>query len=157
MTNSETGEVKYSVRPKTTRYPYTGLFFLKNKDPDNYVLHKDFLFYSILSLYLFLVWYLVTMFMNYDFIAKTNEGSISWYFAVISAFSLVTVFTMSLYGKIPNVYPLLGLGFSLLLVSMSVLIFNYQKNEIDRGFENDPVQLSYMFLILYSFISFFIC
>ena len=137
-------------------YPYSGIFFLKNHDPNNYVLHKDFLFYSILSLYLFLLWYYVNVFRNYDFMVKTNEGGISWYFAVISLAALSGVLFLSLTRRINNVYPILGLGYSLLLISMAVLMFNYEKNEIDRGFENDPVQLAYIFLILYSFISFFI-
>jgi hypothetical protein len=142
---------------KIPHYPYSGIFFLKNHDPSNYVLHKDFIFYSILSLYLFLTWYYVNIFRNYDFMIKTNEGGISWYFSVISLTALATVFFLSFTQRINNIYPLLGLGYSLLLLSMAILIFNYEKNEIDRGFENDPVQLAYIFMILYSFISFFIC
>lgn len=138
-------------------YPYSGIFFLKNHDPNNYVLKKDFLFYSILSLYLFLFWYYVNVFRNYDFLIRSDEGGVAWYFSVISLGALMAVLGLSFFKRIQNIYPLLGLGYSLLLVSIAVLIFNYEKNEIDRGFENDPVQLAYIFLVLYSFISFFIC
>ena len=142
---------------KIPYYRHAGIFYLKNHDPNNYVLNKDFLYYSILSLYLFLIWYYVNVFRNYDFMIKTDEGGIAWYFSVISLCALTTVLFLSMTKRINNIYPLLGLGYSLLLISMAVLIFNYEKNEIDRGFENDPVQLAYIFLILYSFISFFIC
>jgi len=137
-------------------YPYTALFFLKNQDPYNYVLYKDFFFYSIIATYVFLVWYYVTVMMNYNFMTKTNQGSISWYFALLSAVSLFIVATFGMLYTTKNFYPLLGLSFTLVLISIGLTVFSFQTNEIDRGFENDPVQLGYIFLILYSFVSFFI-
>jgi len=142
--------------PRRMTYPYGGLFFLKNKDPNNYILHREFFFYSILALYLFMLWYLANIFKNYDFLIRTNEGGVVWYFSVFSFAALMMVLAVSIFYASQNVYPLLGLGYSLLLVGMAVLLFNYQKNEIDRGFEHDPVQNAYIFLILYAFVSFFI-
>lgn len=137
-------------------YPYAALFFLKNQDPYNYVLYKDFFFYSIIAVYLFLVWYYVTVFMNYNFMTRTNEGGVAWYFALFSAVSMFLVGTVGMMYTTKNFYPLLGLGFSLVLISVALTIFTFQMNEIDRGFENDPVQLGTIFLVLYSFVSFFI-
>jgi hypothetical protein len=145
-------EIQYRVQ----EHPYSRLFFLKNRDPSNYVLSKDFFFWSIMGLYLFLLWYFVLIFENYPFLIRTNEGGVVWYFTLISAAALFLVFMFAYYQKARNIYPLLGLGYTLLLLSMVVLVFNYEKNEINRGFEHDPVQVAYIFLILYSFVSFFL-
>lgn len=141
---------------RVVEHPYSRIFFLKNRDPSNYILSRDFFFWSIIALYLFLIWYYVLIFKNYEFLNMINEGGVVWYFSLVSAIALFTVTMYGFYQKINNVYPLLGLGFSLLLMSMVVLVFNYQKNEIDRGFEHDPVQIAYVFLVLYAFVAFFL-
>jgi hypothetical protein len=145
---------------RVQEHPYSRIFFLKNRDSANYVLNKDFFFWSIIGLYLFLIWYYVLIFKNYEFLNRVtphnNEGGVIWYFSAISAFCLFFVMLFGYYQKISNVYPLLGLGYSLLLISMGVLFFTFNRNEIERGFENDPVQVAYVFLLLYSFVSFFL-
>lgn len=151
-TNSEKEVIK-----RRPFYPYASLFFLKNQDPNNYVLYKDFFYYSIWGVYLFLIWYYVTTMMNYNFMTRSDQGAVAWYFSLISIVSMFIVGTFGMWFTTRNFYPLLGLGFSLILISMALTIFTFEKNEIDRGFENDPVQLAYVFLILYSFVSFFIC
>lgn len=150
------GPIIYRVQ----EHPYSRMFYLKNRDPANYVLSKDFFFWSIVSLYLFLIWYYVLIFKNYDFLNQgttlNNEGGLVWYFSLVSAVCLFFVVVYGYYQKMKNVYPLLGFGFSLLLTSMGLLIFNFRSNEVDRGYENDPVQIAYTFLLLYAFISFFL-
>ena len=141
---------------RVQEHPYSRLFFLKNRDPANYVLSKDFFYWSIITLYLFLIWYFVLIFENHNFLSRTNEGGIVLFFSLVAAVCLFFVFMYGYYQKIRNVYPLLGLGYSLLLVSMGVLVFNFEKNEINRGFEHDPVQIAYTFLIVYSFVAFFL-
>jgi len=138
-------------------HPYGTLLFLKNKDPTNYVLYKDFFFYCIIGLYLFLVWYYIDVYRNYEFLTQTDEGGLVWYFSLISSISIFLSFLMKIFNKQKNFYPLLGLGFILLLTSFGILMFNFSVNEVEKGYENDPLQISYTFLLLYSFVSFFIC
>jgi hypothetical protein len=145
---------------RVVEHPYSRLFFLKNRDPSNYVLSRDFFFYSIVALYLFLLWYYALVFKNYNFLSRTDEGNSVWYLTLFSSVILLMVFSLSYLSPVKSIgnsiYPLLGLGYSLLLVSMIVLIYHFDKNEIDRGFEYDPVQISFAFLSTYSFVSFFL-
>ena len=149
-----------SVLLRVHEHPYSRIFYLKNRDPANYVLSKDFFFWSIISLYVFLLWYYVLVLKDYDYFERitkhTNEGLVIWYLALISAVCLGIVALFGYYQKAKGIYPLLGLGYSLLLTSMTVLVYTFRTNEIDRGFPNDPVQITYAFLLLYSFVSFFL-
>ncbi len=156
----EKPETERPILLRVQEHPYSRIFFLKNRDPANYVLSKDFFFWSIIALYIFLFWYYVLIFKNYDFLNRVtphnNEGGVIWYFSLVSAVCLFFVMMFGYYQKMKNIYPLLGMGYSLLLTSMGVLIFNFNANEIERGFEHDPVQITYIFLLLYAFISFFL-
>ena len=137
--------------------PYNEYFILTNSDPYNYVLYKDFFYYAIISIYIFLIWYFVTVFKNYEAMKITDIGEGAWWLTVVAGIGFLMVFFALLTNRDTYPYSLAGLAFVILLSSMGIIIFNFDRNEIDKGFENDPTQLSYAFLLVYSFVSYFIC
>ena len=137
--------------------PYSEYFVLTNSDPYNYVLYKDFFYYIIISIYLFVIWYFVTVFKNYDAMKITNLGQSAWWLAVVSASGFFLAILSILSNKDRYPYSLTGLAFIVLLISMATVVYNFDKDEIAKGFENDPTQIAYAFLISYSFVSYFVC
>ena len=130
-------------------------FFLRNRDPYNQVLHKDFYLYSILMIYIFYFWYLVAVFENEEYLDRSNYGKAVFGLstAVTVGSGLVILSMMANNYNYPN--NLAGIVFILLLISMGICLFNFDLKEIDPRFEKDPSSLSAAFLIAYSFVSYF--
>ena len=135
--------------------PNTRYFFLRNRDPKNQVLHKDFYLYSILMIYIFYFWYIVSVFENEEFLDRSNYGKAIFGIttAVAAGTGLVILSMIFNQYKYPN--DLAGIVFILLLISMGITLFNFDLREIDPRFERDPSSLSAAFLIAYSFVSYF--
>ncbi len=68
------------------------------------------------------------------------------------------LFLISVFNReSPQIYQLLGIIFILYLVNMGLVIFTFDRQEIDPRFEKDPCTIAYAFLLSYSFVNYFIC
>jgi len=139
---------------------YDSWFKLKNRDIRNYVVNKDFFLYAILASQIFAVWFLATIFENYTYIS-TSYGDWGKAITILNDIVIGLVgFLILIYlfnKESTQVFPLLGIVFILFLISMAMVIFTFDRNEIDPRFEKDPVNIAYCFLIAYSFVNYFIC
>ena len=137
--------------------PYSRYFKLRNKDPNNYVLFKDFYFYSIIAIYVFYFWFLASTLINYDKLEHNEHGTI---IIVLSIIILVGTFIVLLLGFINNKkfpYELSGIVFILFLVNIALVLYHYDKRDLDADYSQDPVSIGITFLILYAFVSYFTC
>ena len=139
---------------------YDSWFKLKNRDPFNYVNNKDFLFYGILASHVFFIWFIATVFENYEHIYH-NYGDWGKAITIINDIVIGLIgFLLLLWifdRKSTQIYPLLGIIFILYLVNLSMVIFTFDRHEIDPRYERDPTYIAYSFLISYAFVSYFIC
>lgn len=143
----------------STIHPYGKYFFMKNKDPYNYVLNKDFFFYAILAVYVFFFWVIASIYENYNYFMEVSTTG--------QAIAIVNNIVMGLVGFLilislinpnsPQIYPLGGIIFILFLINISLLVFSFDIREISPYFESDPIALSLAFLISYTFISYYLC
>ena len=135
-------------------------FKLKNRDPYNYVNNKDFLFYSILAVQVFFLWFIATIFENYEHIYN-NYGDIGKSITIINDVIMGLIgFLILVYflnKQSTQFYPLLGIIFVLYLVNMGLVIYTFDRQEIDPRFEKDPCTIAYAFLLSYCFVIYFIC
>lgn len=138
---------------------YDTWFKLKNRDPLNYVNNKDLLFYGVLAVHVFFIWFIASIFDNYDYLDTYNDiGKTVVILNNIVIASIGLLILIWLFNKNNNqIYSLLGIMFILYLVSMFLVIFNFDKGEIDSEFHKDPVAIAYSFLLIYSFVNYFIC
>jgi len=139
---------------------YDSWFKLKNRDPFNYVNNKDFLFYAIVASHVFFIWFIATVFENYqDFI--DHHGDLGQAITLLNDIVIGAIgFLLLLWifnRNSTQIYPLLGIIFILYLVNVGLVIFNFEKNEIDEHYSKDPVRIANSFLIAYAFVSYFIC
>lgn len=143
----------------STVHPYGKYFFMKNKDPYNYVLNKDFFFYAILAVYLFFFWLIVSIYENYDWLMEVSSTgqAIAIINNIVLALVGFLIFISLINPNSPQIYPLGGIIFILFLVNISLLIFTFDIREISPYFESDPIALSQAFLISYAFISYYLC
>ena len=111
--------------------PYSSYFQMTNKDPSNYVLFKDFYFYSILANYVFYFWFLVSVLLHYDDFTRTDYGTVVVVFDIIVIVGTFIVLALSVVNKDRFPYPLAGIIFILLLVELAVLFFYYDKRDLD--------------------------
>jgi len=137
--------------------PYSSYFQMTNKDPTNYVLFKDFYFYSILANYLFYFWFLVSVLLHYDDFKRTDYGTVVVVFDIIVIVGTFIVLALSVVNKDRFPYPLAGIIFILLLVELAVLFFYYDKRDLDPEYARDPVSIGISFLLAYAFVSYFTC
>jgi len=137
--------------------PYSSYFQMTNKDPTNYVLFKDFYFYSILANYLFYFWFLVSVLLHYDDFKRTDYGTVVVVFDIIVIVGTFIVLALSVVNKDRFPYPLAGIIFILLLIELAVLFFYYDKRDLDPEYARDPVSIGISFLLAYAFVSYFTC
>jgi hypothetical protein len=130
---------------------------MTNKDPSNYVLFKDFYFYSILANYVFYFWFLVSVLLHYDDFTRTDYGTVVVVFDVIVIVGTFIVLALSVVNKDRFPYPLAGIIFILLLIEFAVLFFYYDKRDLDPEYARDPVSIGISFLLAYAFVSYFTC
>tara|TARA_R110001632_G_scaffold5171_4_gene21111 strand:+ start:789 stop:1181 length:393 start_codon:yes stop_codon:yes gene_type:complete len=130
---------------------------MTNKDPSNYVLFKDFYFYSILANYVFYFWFLVSVLLHYDDFTRTDYGTVVVVFDIIVIVGTFIVLALSVVNKDRFPYPLAGIIFILLLVELAVLFFYYDKRDLDPEYARDPVSIGISFLLAYAFVSYFTC
>ena len=139
---------------------YDSWFKLKNRDPYNYVNNKDFLFYAILASHVFFFWFIATIFENYDHL-RDNYGDQGNAITIINDVIIGGIgflFLLWLINKnSEQIFSLLGIIFILYLVNIGLVVFNFDRNEIDPRYEKDPCYIAYSFLISYAFASYFIC
>jgi hypothetical protein len=139
---------------------YDGWFKLKNRDPLNYVNNMDYFFYAILFLHITFFWFIATIFDNYEHIYY-NYGD--WGKAITILNDIVIglvgllILTYLFNPKSKQIYSLLGIVFVLYLINMGMVIFSFDRHEIDPRFEKDPCYVAYMFLLSYAFVSYYIC
>lgn len=139
---------------------YDSWFKLKNRDPLNYVNNRDFLFYGILATHVFFIWFIATIFENYEHIYH-NYGDWGRAITIINDIVigligfLILIWIFDKTSK--QIYPLLGIIFILYLVNIAMVIFTFDRHEIDARYEKDPCYIAYSFLISYAFVSYFIC
>ena len=72
--------------------PLNNIFYLTNRDPNNYVLYKDIFIYSILGIYLFLFWYLISVLENYDTLILNEAGEAAWYITLLTSIGFGILF-----------------------------------------------------------------
>lgn len=153
MSNSE-NNVK-EVNNEIFSGPYTNLFVLRNRDPTNDVLYKEFYLYSIMMIYVFFFWYIVSVLDNYDYLVRTEKGTAVYYLTgFVAGCTLIAIMLYYLQNKYPS--SLFGIVFVLLLISMGICLFTFDVKQIDPRFEQDPSSLAVSFLLAYSFVSYFI-
>ena len=137
--------------------PYSSYFQMTNKDPANYVLFKDFYFYSILANYVFYFWFLISVLLHYDDFTRTDYGTVVVVFDIIVIVGTFIVLALSVVNKDRFPYPLAGIIFILLLIEFAVLFFYYDKRDLDPEYARDPVSIGISFLLAYAFVSYFTC
>mgnify|MGYP003652574904 CR=1 FL=1 len=137
--------------------PYSSYFQMTNKDPANYVLFKDFYFYSILANYVFYFWFLISVLLHYDDFTRTDYGTVVVIFDIIVIVGTFIVLALSVVNKDRFPYPLAGIIFILLLIEFAVLFFYYDKRDLDPEYSRDPVSIGISFLLAYAFVSYFTC
>lgn len=139
---------------------YDSWFKLKNRDPFNYVNNKDFLFYAIIASHVFFLWFIATIFENYQDLID-RHGDLGQAITIINDIVIGLVgFLIIIWffdGNSTQIYPLLGITFILYLVNVGLVIFNFDNNEIDGDYHKDPVRVANSFLLAYAFASYFIC
>ena len=139
---------------------YNEWFKLKNRDPTNYVINKDFFFYAILASHVFFFWFIATIFENYEHIYH-NYGDWGKAITIINDIVIGMIgflFLIFIFDRnSTQIYPLLGIIFILYLINMGMVIFTFDRQEIDPRFERDPTYIAYSFLISYAFVSYFMC
>lgn len=139
---------------------YDSYFKLKNRDPYNYVNNKDFFLYSILAVQIFFFWFIASIFQNYEYIYY-NYGDIGKTITILNDIIIgaiaFLIFIYFINKESPQIYPLLGIIFILYLINISLVIFTFDRQEIDSRYERDPCSIAYSFLIIYAFVSYFIC
>ena len=136
--------------------PINNIFLLTNRDPSNYVLYKDSFVYAVISLYVFLFWYIVSVLDNWDKLSLDETGEAILYLTILVSAGLF-IMLVSVLFKYEYPYSLGGIIFILLLISIGLVIFSYQTNELHTEYTKDPVRLGITFLLVYSFVSYFIC
>lgn len=143
----------------STLHPYGKYFFMKNKDPYNYVLNKDFFFYAILATYIFFFWVITAIYENYNWLMEVSSTGqvIAIINNIVLGFVVFLIFVSLINPNSPQIYPLGGIIFILFLVNISLLIFTFDIREISPYFEKDPIALSFAFLITYSFVNYYLC
>jgi TRAP-type uncharacterized transport system fused permease subunit len=139
---------------------YNDWFKLKNRDPYNYVNNKDFFFYAIIASHIFFFWFIASIFDNYEHIYY-NYGDWGKAITIINDIVIGLIgFLILIYifnRESNQIYPLLGIIFILYLINMAMVIFTFDRQEIDPRYEKDPTYIAYSFLISYAFVSYFIC
>lgn len=142
------------------RSVYDSWFKLKNRDPFNYVNNMDYFFYAILATQVFAVWFIATIFDNYEHIYH-NYGDMGKTITILNDIVIGLVGLLIIIAitnrKSQQIYPLLGIVFILYLVNMGLVIYTFDRQEIDPRFEKDPCNIAYAFLLSYAFVSYFIC
>ena len=143
----------------STIHPYGKYFFMKNKDPYNYVLNKDFFFYAILAVYLFFFWTIAAIYENYNYLMEvsTTGQTIAVINNIVIAMVGFLIFISLINPNSPQIYPLGGIIYILFLVNVALIIFTFDLREIDPFYEKDPVAVGLSFLIAYSFVSYYLC
>jgi uncharacterized protein YacL len=143
----------------TTVHPYGKYFFMTNKDPYNYVLNRDFFFYIIVSIYVMFFWVIASVYENMDYLNDANDVGqvITVLNNIITALTGFLILVSVFNPNNPHVYPLGGIIFILFLIMLGLIIFTFDRREVSPFFENDIVSLSMTFLLLYSFVSYYIC
>jgi len=135
-------------------HPYAKYFFLRNRDPYNDVLYKDFYLYSIFMIYIFYFWYIVATMENHEYLLMSTKGTAIYYITgFVAGLTLLLLMIMFIQKNYPN--NLAGIVFILLIISMSICLFTFDLYQIDPRFEKDPSSLAAAFLITYSFVSYF--
>jgi len=137
--------------------PYSSYFQMTNKDPSNYVLFKDFYFYSILATYVFYFWFLISTLIHYDDLKTTDQGLTIIVFSIIIIVGTFIVLGLSMVNKDRFPYPLAGIVFILLLIEFAILFYYYDKRDLDPEYSRDPVSIGISFLLAYAFVSYFTC
>jgi hypothetical protein len=139
---------------------YDEWFKMKNRDPFNYVNNKDFFFYAILSCQIFFFWFISTIFVNYEHIYN-NYGDWGKAITILNDIVIGMIgFLILIYffnRESTQIYPLLGIIFIIYLINMGMVIFTFDRHEIDPRFEKDPCYIAYAFLLSYAFVNYFIC
>ena len=137
--------------------PYSAYFQMTNKDPTNYVLFKDFYFYSIIANYLFYFWFLISVLLHYDQFKRTDEGNVIISFDIIVLVGTFIILALSLVNKDKFPYPLAGIIFIIFLVELALILYYYDKKDLDAYYARDPVSIAITFLLTYAFVSYFTC
>lgn len=137
--------------------PYSSYFQMTNKDPSNYVLFKDFYFYSILATYVFYFWFLISVLLHYDDLKTVDYGNAIIVFDIIVIVGTFIVLGLSMVNKDRFPYPLAGIVFILLLIEFALLFYYYDKRDLDPEYSKDPVSIGITFLLAYTFVSYFTC
>ena len=140
-----------------SKSPFGKYFQIKNKDPDNVVLYKNFYFYSILGVYLFYFWYLFSVLINFNTLKNDNRGTFIYVNAIISLIGTLLVLLLAIYNKTKYPYELSGIVFIIYISGLATTLYIYEKLELDGRYERDPVSLGITFLLVYSFVSYFYC
>ena len=135
-------------------------FKLKNRDPFNYVNNMEYFFYAILFVHVTFIWFIATIFDNYEHI-HNNYGDWGKAITIINDIVIGMIgFLILIYLFNPQskqIYPLLGIVFILYLINMGMVLYSFDRQEIDARFEKDPVNIAFMFLLSYAFVSYYIC
>lgn len=136
---------------------YGEFFFLRNRDPGNNVLYKDFYFYSIIMIYVFYFWYIVAVLDNEEQLTQLNStsGEVIFYLTLLVSIgtSLILCYMTLSKKEYPSSWA--GIVFILLLISMGMCLFTRDFRELDANFEKDPSRLAAAFLLSYTFVSYF--
>lgn len=137
--------------------PYSSYFQMTNKDPTNYVLFKDFYFYSIFATYIFYFWFLASVLLHYNEFKRTDYGNAILIFDILVLVGTIIILILALINKDNFPYPLAGIIFILFLVELAILFFYYDKKDLNSEYSQDPVSVGITFLLVYSFVSYFTC
>lgn len=137
--------------------PYSSYFQMTNKDPSNYVLFKDFYFYSILATYIFYFWFLISVLLHYDELKTVDYGNAIIVFNIIIIVGTFIILFLSMVNKDRFPYPLAGIIFILLLIEFAMVFYYYDKRDLDPEYSKDPVSIAFSFLLTYTFVSYFTC
>lgn len=138
-------------------HSYAKYFHLRNKDPKNYVLYKDFYFYSILAIYVFFFWLISTVIMNTDTLKRTSAGTAVLVFNYIVLGGVGLLFLLGFLNRDTFPYSMAGIIFLLFIIELAVLLYHYDKRDLDSDYSKDPVSIAITFLLLYAFVSYFTC
>lgn len=137
--------------------PYSGYFKMRNKDPYNYVLFKDFYFYCIIAVYLFYVWFLVSVYLHQSDLERDDNGLIIISLNYIVSVGSFAVLLMAFINTTEFPYALAGIVFMIFLIEIAILMAWYDKRDLDPDYARDPVSIAITFLILYAFVGYFTC
>jgi len=137
--------------------PYTDYFQMKNRDPFNYVLFKDFYFYSILAIYVFFFWFLASVLLHYDQLERTDYGTTIIVFNIMVLVGTFIVLGLAFINRDNFPYPLAGIIFMLFLIELAILFYYFDKRDLNSDYAKDPVSVAITFLLLYTFVGYFTC